>query len=157
MANDTRAPREQDSRDATKRVQQWAPPSLLPDPPALEGFTHRWIRTSLYGASDPANVSKQFREGWEPVKASDPIYADMMTARDANSRYKDGVEIGGLLLCKIPTEVIMQRQRHYQRLADAQINAVDNNFMRENDPRMPLLQTQRRTRVTFGGGSKPEG
>jgi hypothetical protein len=29
---------------------------------------------------------------------------------------------------------------------------VDNNFLRENDPRMPLF-SEKRTKVTFGSGT----
>jgi hypothetical protein len=33
------------------------------------------------------------------------------------------------------------------------MESVDNNYMRENDPRMPLLRPERSTKVQFGGGN----
>jgi hypothetical protein len=87
------------------------------------------------------------------VKLDD--HPELKFARDINTKFKDGIEIGGLLLCRIPEELIKQRQAHFDNLAKSQLRAVDNNFMRENDPRMPLLAPQRRTDVQFGGGSKP--
>lgn len=148
-----RMPRTSQTRDAVARPSEWKPPSLLPDPEPKSGWTYRWIRTATYGAADPANISRQFREGWEPVTVSE--HPELANARDQNSRWKDGIEIGGLLLCRIPVEMMKQRQQHYESLAKSQINAVDNNFMRESDPRMPVLNSERSTQVTFGGGSKP--
>jgi hypothetical protein len=68
------------------------------------------------------------------------------------SRYPDSIEIGGLLLCKIPSEFMDQRRDFYSQQADGQMSAVDNNFMRESDPRMPMFK-DRQTKVTFGRGS----
>lgn len=150
---DSRAPRTSSTREASQRPMSWKPPSLLPDPEPKPGWTYRWIRTSIYGSTDPANISRQFREGWEPVPLSE--HQEFRDSRDGNSKFKDGIEIGGLLLCRIPSEVIKQRRDHYEQLAKSQIHAVENNFMREGDPRMPLLNPERRTQVTFGGGSKP--
>ena len=153
IEKDSRSPRTMSTRETDERPKQWAPPSLLPDPEPVPGYSYRWVRTAIYGAADPANISKQFREGWRPVNAAD--HPELMTARDANSKFKDGIEIGGLLLCRIPTETIMQRQKHFDLIAKQQLQAVDNNYMRENDPRMPLLKPERRTDVVFGGGGKP--
>ena len=150
---DIRAPRQNSSREASARPMVWKQPSLLPDPEPTPGWAYRWIRTAIYGVQDPAHISKQFREGWEPVKVTEhPEFGD---SRDPNSRFKDGIEIGGLLLCRMPREMMDQRSAHFEKLAKSQVSAVDNNFMRESDPRMPMLQSERRTQVTFGGGSKP--
>jgi hypothetical protein len=70
---------------------------------------------------------------------------------DPNSRFKDNIEVGGLLLCKTPTEFVEQRNAHYQRQTDNQIEAVDNNLMRQNDPRMPLFN-ERKSTTSFGKG-----
>lgn len=151
--SDPRAPRSVDTRETAKRPMTWQQPSLLPDPEPRAGWVYRWIRTAVFGQADPANISRQFREGWEPVKVEE--HPEFRHARDMNSKFKDGIEIGGLLLCRIPEEVIKQRQAHFDKLAKDQLRAVDNNYMRENDPRMPLLRPERRTDVQFGGGSKP--
>ena len=70
---------------------------------------------------------------------------------DPNSKYKGNVEIGGLLLCKAPEELMKQRDDYYAKQAQAQIQSVDNNFMRLNDERMPLF-SERKTAVSFGKG-----
>jgi hypothetical protein len=70
---------------------------------------------------------------------------------DPNSRFKDNVEVGGLLLCKIPSEFMDQRRKHYNDMNRVQIESVDNNFMRENDPRMPLFR-ERKSSASFGKG-----
>lgn len=102
------------------------------------------------GQSDPTNTSAKLREGWEPVKASE--HPEMMLYSDPNSRFKDNVEVGGLLLCKTPVEMVEQRNAHYARQAESQIDAVDNSFMKVNDARMPLFN-ERRSEVRFGKGS----
>jgi hypothetical protein len=146
-----RTPRELESRDKTERPKQWMPPTLLPDPNPEPGFVFRWIRVATQGQDDPMNVSTKLREGWEPVKASEHPEIQLMNT-GTKSRYPDSIEIGGLLLCKTPAEFASQRDAYYQKQADQQMQSVDNNFMRENDPRMPLFR-ERRSEVTFGRGS----
>jgi hypothetical protein len=152
---DTRAPRaaEQralDSREADARPRQWLPPQMLPDPNPEEGYVFRWIRVSTLGAADPMNVSSKMREGWEPVKASD--HPEIQLVGSGQGRFPDSIEVGGLILCKTPAEMVEQRNAYYRTQANNQMTSVDNNFMRENDPRMPLFK-ERRTEVTFGRGS----
>jgi len=89
-----------------------------------------------------------FREGWEPVKAED--HPELMLESDMGSNFKGNVEVGGLLLCKAPAGKMRARSKHFQQVADNQMESVDNNYLRENDPRMPLLDPERSTRTTFG-------
>jgi len=147
-----RTPRELSNREATQRPARWMPPQLLPDPTPEEGYTYRWIRLSTLGVSDPTNISSKLREGWEPVKASDHPEIRLFGDQTANGHFKDTVQVGGLMLCKIPTEFMEQRAAHYGQQSESQMNSVDNNFMRENDPRMPLFR-ERSSKVTFGKGS----
>ena len=128
----------------------WMPQSSLPVPEPKDGWVFRWIRTSSLGRTDNTNVSRQFREGWEPVKAED--HPELKIMSDHNSQFKGNVEVGGLLLCKAPMEKMKQREKYYQEVADRQIEGVDRSFLRENDPRMPLLNPERSTRTTFGRG-----
>ena len=104
----------------------------------------------MFGQSDNKNVSSRIREGWEPVKASDHPELQIMSDRD--SRFPDNVEVGGLLLCKTATENVTARKGYYEKRATDQMTTVDNNCLRENDPRMPLSRPERRTRTTFGSG-----
>ena len=71
---------------------------------------------------------------------------------DPNSRFKDNSEIGGLLLCKTPTEFVEQRNKYYAQQSSNQTDAVDNNLMRQSDPRMPLF-SERKSSTSFGKGS----
>lgn len=141
-----------ETRDADTRPKSWSPPSLLPEVNKEPGYAYRWVRISTLGTADVNNVSSKFREGWEPVKASE--HPEAFTMADPNSRFKDSIESGGLILCKTPIEFTEQRDSHYQQQTEAQVASVDNNFMRENDPRMPLFK-ERKTSVTFGSG-KPK-
>jgi hypothetical protein len=59
--------------------------------------------------------------------------------------------MGGLMLCKAPVELVAERTSYYSQQADSQIESVDNNLMRENDPRMPLFH-DRKSSVSFGKG-----
>jgi hypothetical protein len=145
-----RTPRESQSREKTLRPMSWSAPELLPNPNPEAGYAFRWIRTSLLGTVDPTNVSAKFREGWEPVKASD--HPEVQVMSDLNSRFKDAIEIGGLILCKTPVEFVQQRDQHFQQVAASQMTSVDNNFMREGDPRMPLFK-ERQSKVSFGSGT----
>ena len=148
MAN-ARTTRELDTRAATQRLQQWAPAELLPEPDKQAGYAYRWIRVSTLGAADPRNLSGKLREGWEPVPVEEQPKFQLLV--DPNSRFKDNIEIGGLLLCKTPTEFVQQRNAYFQQQTDAQANAVDNSFMRQSDARMPLFSEKKST-TSFGKG-----
>jgi len=147
-----RGKRELDTRETVERPRSWAPPTLLPDPAPEPGYSFRWVRVSTMGQSDPRNVSSKLREGWEPVKAADHPEISMYLDNDSD-RFKDNIVVGGLMLCKTPTEFTQQRDAFYQKQADAQMSSVDNHFMRDNDPRMPLF-AERKSSVTFGRGNQ---
>jgi hypothetical protein len=147
--SENRNSREADTRETSARPKSWAPPSILPEVNHEEGYAYRYVRVSTMGTPDVNNVSSKFREGWEPVKASD--HPEAFTMADPNSRFKEGIETGGLLLCKMPKEFAEQREAYYRNKTEAEMQAVDNNFMRENDPRMPLFK-DKKSQVTFGKG-----
>lgn len=146
--NEDRATREFDGRDEDLYPENWAPPQMLPDPKPDDSFIYRWIRTSSLGSGDNTNVSRRFREGWRPVRAED--HPELKIESDIDSRFEGNVEVGGLLLCKIPRKLVEQRREHYRRLNDNAMRAVDESFMRVEDRRMPLLRPERKTRVSFG-------
>jgi hypothetical protein len=150
MAEQNRQSRELASREKDARPTKWAPPQLLPDPTPEPGYAYRWIRVSTLNTADPMNVSSKLREGWEPVKASD--HPEIRLFGSNSGRFPDAVEVGGLLLCKTPVEFVEQRNAYYGNQADSQMQSVDNNYMRESDPRMPLFK-ERSTKVTFGKGT----
>lgn len=152
---DNRLSREVENREATKRPQTWAPPSTLPSPTPQEGWVFRWIRTSMMGQNDPTNASAKFREGWMPVKAADHPELMFFADTNPNSRFKDNIEVGGLLLCKAPSEMIKQRDAYYRKQNDSQMEAIDSNFMRQKDERANMaLFNERKSGVSFGRGNK---
>jgi hypothetical protein len=142
--------RELTSRAMSERPKQWTPPELLPEPDKEAGYAYRWIRVSMLGQADPRNLSTKLREGWEPVRIEEQPKFQLLV--DPNSRFKDNVEIGGLLLCKAPEEFVNQRSDYYRDQTQAQTEAVDNNLMRQSDPRMPLFK-ERKSSHSFGKGN----
>ena len=141
--------RELDTRATSERPTQWAPAELLPEPDKQAGYAYRWIRVSTLGQADPRNLSAKLRENWEPVRAEEQPNLQLLV--DPNSRFKDNIEIQGLLLCKTPEEFVAQRNSHYQKQAENQMEAVDSSLMRQSDPRMPLFKESKST-TTFGKG-----
>ena len=144
-----RASRDLETREKMERPKQWMPPQLLPDPTPEPGYAYRWIRISSLGKDDATNISGKLREGWEPVRAAD--HPEIRLFGSSNPKFPDCVEVGGLLLCKTPVEFTEQRNEYYRKQADAQMSSVDNTYMRENDPRMPMFK-ERSSKVTFGKG-----
>jgi hypothetical protein len=147
---ENRIPRETATRDTSARPKQWAPAELLPEPDKQPGYAYRWIRTSTLNSADPRNLSSKLREGWEPVDVSEQPRMQLLI--DPTSRFRDNIEIGGLLLCKTPVEFIEQRTQHFNNQTQAQTEAVDNNLMRQSDPRMPLFN-ERKSSTSFGRNS----
>jgi len=143
----TNLPTEAAKREMHKRPQAWAPAALLPEPDIMPGWAYRWIRTATLNVMDPRNLSSKLREGWEPVKVEEQPQMQLLI--DPNSRFKDNIEIGGLLLCKTPVKFVEQRTAYYADQTQKQTEAVDNNLMRQSDPRMPLF-AEKRTSTSFG-------
>jgi len=145
-----RIEREVEARAASERPTEWSQPELLPEPDKQAGYAYRWVRISNLNVADPRNLSAKLREGWEPVRSEEQPKFQLLI--DPNSRFKDNIEIGGLLLCKTPIEFVQQRNAHYAKQTQAQTDAVDNNLMRQSDPRMPLFK-ENKSSTSFGKGS----
>jgi hypothetical protein len=144
MAISDRTPRDLASRDTEKRY-EYTPASSLPEPKPDPMFAYRWVATHVMGTLDPVNASKRFRDGWEPVKAVD--HPELFLPPNAQGN----VEIGGLMLCRMPKERSLARQRFYDEQNANQMASVDSNFMRNNDARMPLF-SDKASEVTRGAG-----
>jgi hypothetical protein len=147
---ENRLNRETSTREKTSRKKAWSRPEVLPSPHPEPGYAFHYVRVSTQGQIDATNVSSKLREGWEPVKASD--HPEITIVAVEHERFKDNVVIGGLMLCKAPIELVEERTQYYEDQTRAQIESVDNNLMRENDPRMPLF-SDRQSKVTFGSGT----
>ena len=148
---DNRLSRDLEARNTAARVETWRPPETLPMPNPVPGWVYRYVRISTMGQADAKNESTKRREGWEPVKASDVPEVMHVNDGNPNSRYKDYVEIGGLVLCKAPADLMKQRDEYYRKQAQAQTEALDNSFLRQEDKRMPLF-SEKKTQVSFGRG-----
>ena len=147
--------RKSDTRDNSSRKKDWTPPSSLDAPAAPHGMCHRWIRTATAGFEDVANVSKKLREGWEFVKV-EQVQNEIGTNKYpyyTEGKYEGCIGIGGLVLARIPNEILESRAEYFKRLTQDRMNAVDNDLMKEQHPDMPI-NIDRQSKVTFGGGSK---
>jgi len=149
MTDTNRLTRELETREIQERPKQWMPPELLPEPDKQAGFAYRWIRVSTLNNADPRNISSKLREGWEPVTVEEQPKFRLLANQEG--RFKDHIEIGGLLLCKTPEEFVKQRKEYYDKQTQAQTDAVDNSLMRQSDPRMPLFK-ESKSEVRFGKG-----
>ena len=147
---ENRLPRDVETRESKARPKQWQQPESLPEPDKMPGYAYRWIRVSTLNTSDPRNLSGKLREGWEPVPVEEQPKFRLLV--DPASRFKDNIEIGGLLLCKTPNEFVEQRTAHFNKQAAGQMESVDNNLMRQSDPRMPLFK-ERKSSTSFGKGA----
>lgn len=134
-------PREQETREESQRPMTWRPPSLLPDPNPRPGWRHRWIRVSILGQVDDRNVSVRYQDGFEACKWED--YPEMEAKMPTVKNKTGNIETGGVMLCRAPQEMVDQRNAYYQKQSTDYMSSVNNNFMRESDPRMPLFNQSR--------------
>jgi len=142
-----RNPRSTEERTASTRerlAREYTPPSLLPTPDPQDGYKFRWVAVSVVGIDDPANVSKKSREGWEPVKAED--HPELALAPNK----KGLVEIGGLVLCKMPEEMVMARDAYYDQQTRNQLQAVNTQYKQSEGPKMPILVENEESLTEFG-------
>tara|TARA_R110002167_G_scaffold100193_1_gene261761 strand:+ start:324 stop:800 length:477 start_codon:yes stop_codon:yes gene_type:complete len=147
-----RSPRSAEGRESQTRRKPWSPPSLLDAPTPPEGYIYRWLRESMVGQEDKANMSKRIREGWEPVRAED--HPEFESPMIDEGKHAGVIGVGGLVLAKMPKETVLERRAYYARLTNEQMEAVDNNLMRESNPLMPISNPSRQTKVTFGTGGE---
>lgn len=146
-----RANRDSQTREKSARTEAaWRPPSTLEAPEAPVGFKHRWIRESVMEFDDRNNVHKRRREGWELVRAED--YPDFDAPVIDEGKNAGVIGVGGLLLARIPEEIVEQRDSHYRQVTQNQMEAVDRDFMREAESNRygGALSPNRSSQVTFG-------
>ena len=143
--------RESETRSKTERRKPWAPPSQLDAPPAPNGFKHRWIRAETVGQMDQKNVSARLREGWDFVRADE--YPNVQWPAIDSGRYEGVIAVGGLMLARIPNEIVEERSKYFAQVTQDKDDAIANDPMKDQHPSMPI-SNERSTRVTFGGGKK---
>ena len=146
-----RTPRASQTREKESKPKVWTPPSALDAPPAPNGFRHRWVRAESLGFQDTKNVSGRLRQGYELVRADEYPDSDYPIVEDG--KYAGVIGVGGLVLTRGPEEVAKQRQAYYAKQSQEQVEALDNDLMKEQHSSMPI-NIDRQTRVTFGGSKK---
>ena len=150
-AGSNRSSRTQNERSTNAARKPWQPPQVLETPPPPPGMHYRWIRTHIRGEEDKTNVHMRFREGYEPVKPEEVVGYDLPTIDDG--KHAGTVGVGGLILCKIPEETAGERNAYFQKQTDHQMQAVDNDLLKDEHPAMPI-SNERKTRVTFGNSKR---
>ena len=148
--DENKTPRAALSREKTTRRKPWAPPSSLDAPPAPDGYKYRWIRAETLGQADNKNLNARLREGFELVRAdSSEQYPTIQ-----EGKYQGVIGVGGLLLAKIPTEIVEERMAYFKQQVQDKEEAVANDLLKEQHPSMPVSKPDRQSRVTFGGNRK---
>ena len=139
------------TRDKTSQKKVWTPPSSLDAPPAPDGYHHRWIRAETMGFDDSKNMAGRIRSGYELVRAD--AYPGSQYPTVTEGKYKGVIGVGGLLLAKVPEEIVKSREEYFNNMTQDANDAIENDLMKEQHPGMPI-NAERQSRVTFGGPKK---
>ena len=152
MTNDKiKTSRASQTRAKTAKKTVWTPPSSLDAPPAPDGYHHRWIRAETMGFDDSKNMAGRIRSGYELVRAD--AYPGSQYPTVTEGKYKGVIGVGGLLLAKVPEEVVKSREAYFNNMTQDANDAIENDLMKEQHPGMPI-NAERQSRVTFGGTKK---
>ena len=148
---DKKTPHASKTREKTSRPKVWTPPSSLDAPPAPDGYRHKWIRAESMGFDDTKNMAAKLRSGYELVRADEYPGSEYPTITEG--KYKGIIGVGGLLLARIPVEIVKSRDAYFNKMTQDKEDAIEQDLMKEEHPSMPINQ-ERQTRVTFGGTKK---
>ena len=153
MQNDDKmkTSRASQTREKTAQKKVWTPPSSLDAPPAPDGFHQRWIRAETMGFDDSKNMAGRIRSGYELVRAD--AYPGSQYPTVTEGKYKGVIGVGGLLLAKVPEEIVKSREAYFNNMTQDANDAIENDLMKEQHPGMPI-NAERQSRVTFGGTKK---
>ena len=143
--------RASETRSKTERPKVWTPPSSLDAPPAPDGFRHRWIRAESLGFDDTKNIAGRLRSGYELVRADEYPDHDYPSVKDG--KYAGVIGVGGLVLARVPEEIAKSREEYFAKRTQEREQAIANDPLKEQHPSMPI-NSERQTRVTFGGTKK---
>ena len=152
MQNDkVKTSRASQTREKTVKKAVWPPPSSLDAPPAPAGFHHRWIRAETMGFDDTKNMAGRLRSGYELVRADAYPGSDYPVMNEG--KYKGVIGVGGLLLARIPEEIVKARDEYFKKVTQDKDEAIESDLLKDQHPSMPI-NAERQTRVTFGGTKK---
>jgi hypothetical protein len=102
------------------------------------------------------NVASKLREGYELVRAED--HPDFVTPSVDDGRHAGVIGVGGLVLAKIPDDIVQERNAYYQQQTKDQIAAVDNDLMKANaHSSMVIERPDRKSRTSFGSPKQASG
>jgi hypothetical protein len=147
-----RTPRSLETRDKSERPNVWKEPSILPDPDPEDGWSFKWVRAGYRTNADDTNMQKHGREGWETVDAADhPEVAMSLKSKIDGVRVPTSgiIEVGGLVLCKMPTEMVEQRAAYYHNETQERLDSAESNYMRDSNEVMRKVNDSRK-RTVFG-------
>ena len=145
--------RTEEQRELNTREEEWTfeePNALdIPKPVQIkfeaEGMKLRWIRVSIRGKDDIANVGKREAEGWSFILPTEvPEMASTSFVRE-DGRYNGTVSRGDLALAKMPIGRAVARQKFYEKKDKDMLAAVDAQLMKGNNSRMPISNTSKST------------
>ena len=151
MQKETKTSRASQTREKESHKKVWSPPSSLDAPPAPTGFQHRWLRAESLGFNDAKNIQGRLRSGYELVRSDEYPDSDYPVVEDG--KYKGVIGVGGLLLARVPDEIVKQRGDYYAKQHNDKVEALDKDLLKEEHQSMPI-NIDRQSRVTFGGSKK---
>ena len=149
--DDIKTSRASQTRAKTAQKAVWTPPSSLDAPPAPAGYHHRWIRAESMGFDDTKNMAGKLRSGYELVRADAYPGSDYPVMTEG--KYKGIIGVGGLLLARIPEEIVKARDDYFKKVTQDKDEAIESDLLKDQHPSMPI-NSERQTRVTFGGTKK---
>ena len=138
MQNEDKVKTSRASQTRAKTAQKvvWTPPSSLDAPPAPDGYHHRWIRAESMGFDDTKNMAGKLRSGYELVRADE--YPGSNYPVMTEGKYKGIIGVGGLLLARIPVEIVKSRDVYFKKITQDRDTAVEQDLMKEQHPSMPI-------------------
>ena len=151
MSTEKKTSRASQTREKESHKKVWSPPSSLDAPPAPTGFQHRWLRAESLGFNDAKNIQGRLRSGYELVRSDEYPDSDYPVVEDG--KYKGVIGVGGLLLARVPDEIVKQRGDYYAKQHNDKVEALDKDLLKEEHQSMPI-NIDRQSRVTFGGSKK---
>jgi len=149
--DDKKTSRASQTKAKTAKKVVWTPPSSLDAPNAPAGYRHRWIRHEVMGFDDTKNMTAMIRSGYELVRADEYPGSDYPVMNEG--KYKGVIGVGGLLLARIPEEIVKARDEYFRKITQDKDDAIESDLMKEQHPGMPI-NAERQSRVTFGGTKK---
>jgi len=147
----TRVPRSLETREHTERKREWTQPSILPEIEPRDGWVHKWVRADYANIADKKNYSQRLREGWEPIDISE--YPELQAYSADHSKTGGRAEVGGLIACRMPSEMVAQRTAYYREMTRDKEQSAEDHYMRSQDERVKKFSENSR-KVVFGQSAR---